>query len=283
MIQRDFFPRSDLPRHREMTEILSTYQTPSWAAEALVEHYYPGLTAGDQVLEPTCGEGHFLDAIPSHVPAVGVELDPVRAAAARARTGREVITGDVLTMALEATPTLILGNPPFEACFVDALLDRAHAWLPNDGRCGLILPAFVLSTSLRLVRESERWSIAQDMIPRELFPHLRMPVIFARFEKRRRRTLVGFTLFADMMGIRGLTKRARFLLENGRAPAWRAVVIDALRECGGEASLEALYRTIEGRRPTENPHWRAKVRQVVHHYAVRTGKGRYALPMEVSA
>lgn len=276
MTQRDIFGRDDLPPRRQSTAELMTYQTPTWAAEQLVEHYYPDLTAADLVLEPSCGEGHFLDAIPSHVPAVGVELDAGRAAIAR-RTGREILVGDVLTMDLECTPTVVLGNPPFEAGFVDALLDRAHRWLPDEGRCGLILPAFVLSTSTRLTREAERWSIAQDLIPRELFPHLRLPVLFARFEKRRRRTLVGFTLFADMAGIRGLTKRARFLLENGRAPTWRAVVLDALRECGGEASLEELYRVIEGRRPTPNPHWRPKIRQVVHHYADRTGSGRYAL------
>ena len=276
MTQRDIFGRDELPPRRQTTAELMTYQTPSWAAEQLVEHYYSDLSASDLVLEPTCGEGHFLDAIPSHVPAVGVELDPGRAAIAR-RTGREVIVGDVLRMDLGTTPTVILGNPPFEARFVDALLDRAHRWLPVDGRCGLILPAFVVSTSGRLSREAERWSIAQDMIPRELFPKLRLPVVFARFEKRAARTLVGFTLFADMMGIRGLTKRARFLLENGRAPTWRAVVLDALRECGGEASLDDLYRVIEARRPTPNPHWRPKIRQVVHHYAERTGNSRYAL------
>jgi adenine-specific DNA-methyltransferase len=101
--------------------------------------------------------------------------------------------------------------------------------------------------------------------PARALPHLRLPLLFARFEKRRQRTLVGFTLFADMAGIRGLTKRARFILENGRAPTWRAVVLDALRECGGEASLDDLYRAIEGRRPTANPHWRPKIRQVVQH------------------
>lgn len=278
-MQGDIFGRGDLPSPRQTSAALMTYQTPAWAAEAIVTHYYADLDASDLVLEPTCGEGYFLDAIPSHVPAVGVELDPARAEIAR-RTGREVIVGDVLRMELPRTPTVVLGNPPFEASFVDGLLDRAHAWLPENGRCGLILPAFVLSTSTRLVREAERWSIAQDMIPRELFPHLRLPVIFARFEKRRRRTLVGFTLFAEMAGIRGLTRRARMILENGRAPAWKSVVLDALRECGGEASLDVLYRTIEGRRPTSNPHWRAKIRQVVHHYAVRTGAGRYALAPE---
>lgn len=276
MTQRDIFGRDDLPAPRQTSAMLATFQTPTWAAEQLVEHYYSDLSSADLVLEPTCGEGHFLDVIPQHVAAIGVELDAGRAAIAR-RTGREVIVGDVLHIDLGCTPTLVLGNPPFEASFVDELLNRAHRWLPDDGRCGLILPTFVLSTSARLMREAERWSIAQDLIPRELYPHLRLPLLFARFEKRRQRTLVGFTLFADMSGIRGLTKRARFILENGRAPTWRAVVLDALRERGGEASLHELYRVIESRRPTPNQHWRPKIRQVVQQYAVRTGAGRYAL------
>lgn len=272
----DFFSRGVLPKERETSDLLSTYQTPSWACEALVDLYYADLSDADVVLEPTCGEGHFLDAIPSHVPAVGVELSPERAAIARARTGREIIEGDVLSMTLGVMPTLVLGNPPFAATFVDELLNRAHAWLPAGGRCGLILPAFVFSTSTRVAREAERWSIAQDAIPRELFPSLRMPIMFVRLEKRRRRTLIGFSLFADMAAIRGLSARARHILDNGRSPAWRSVVFDALQECGGEASLAQLYSAIEGRRPTSNPHWRAKVRQVLHHYADKIGPARYA-------
>jgi predicted RNA methylase len=102
MTQRDIFERDDLPPLRQTSATLMTYQTPTWAAERLVEHYYPDLSPADLVLEPTCGEGHFLDAIPPHVPAVGVELDAGRAAIAR-RTGREVLVGDVLTIDLGLT------------------------------------------------------------------------------------------------------------------------------------------------------------------------------------
>lgn len=274
---RDLFGNS-APRRRETSPVQSVFQTPSWACESIVERYYADLSSTDVVLEPSCGEGHFLDAIPKDVTAIGVEMDPGRATIAHQRTGREVIVGDVLELTLGVAPTVIIGNPPFEATFVDRLLERAYQWLPDEGRCGLILPAFVMSTSSRVMRESRRWSISADMIPREMFPHLRMPVIFARFEKRRDRVLVGFALFPDMWAIRALPKRIRFMLENGRSPAWRAVVFDALRELGGEATLERLYETIEGRRPTENPHWRAKIRQVVHHYAERTAPCTYRLP-----
>jgi predicted RNA methylase len=110
MTQRDIFGRDELPPLRQTTAELMTYQTPTWAAEQLVEHYYSDLSASDLVLEPSCGEGHFLDAIPRHVPAVGVELDAGRAAIAR-RTGREVLVGDVLQMDLGCTPTSSSGIP----------------------------------------------------------------------------------------------------------------------------------------------------------------------------
>lgn len=69
---------------------LCQWFTPAWLAEALVERHFSRLDAADLVLEPTCGAGAFLRAIPAHVPAIGVEIDPALAAAARA-TGREVL------------------------------------------------------------------------------------------------------------------------------------------------------------------------------------------------
>lgn len=53
-------------------------QTPVFAAELIVEEFYPGLSEADAVLEPSCGFGAFLRAIPNAVPAIGVEIDPRR-------------------------------------------------------------------------------------------------------------------------------------------------------------------------------------------------------------
>lgn len=274
----DLFGRTALPERAQESKALGCYQTPSWAAEAIVERYFGDLTAADRVLEPSCGEGHFLDAIPAEVPAVGIELDAQRAAIARRRTGREVIVGDVLRVEISVTPTVIIGNPPFTSELIDGLLERAYRWLPEDGRCGLLLPAFILSKQSRVTREAERWSIESELLPRDLFPGPRLPIVFARFEKRRHRTLVGFALFPEAAAIRGLPERVRHILTHGRSPAWRDVVFDALRGHGGEATLDQLYRSIEGNRPTQNPHWRAKVRQVVHCYARRVGPATYRLP-----
>jgi hypothetical protein len=273
----DLVGRSAPPTRSDVSTALHCYQTPSWACEAIVELFYSDLGAGDVILEPACGEGHFLEALPAHVPAIGIELDPVRAAIARERTGRQVIVGDVRNIDLEETPTLILGNLPFESELVDQLLERAFHWLPDGGRCGLLLPAFILTKQTRMAREAERWSIASDLVPRDLFPGPRLPLAFVRFEKRRRRTLVGFALFREASVIRELPARIRAVLKHGRSPVWRTVVEDAMRELGGEATLDQLYRIVGGRRPTSNPHWRAKVRQVVHCYATHVGPSTYRI------
>jgi site-specific DNA-methyltransferase (adenine-specific) len=135
-----------------------------------------------------------------------------------------------------------------------------------------------MNRTRRLTHEARRWSIYQEALPRELFPRLRFPIMFARFEKVEARRLVGFALFADLDAMRWLSARTRRILADGAAPVWRAVVLDALQECGGEATLATLYRAIEGRRPSTNQHWRAKVRQQVQHHCVRVAPATYRLP-----
>jgi len=56
-------------------------------------------------------------------------------------------------------------------------------------------------------------------------------------------------------------------------------VSTALRNLGGEASLSALYEHVAKNRPTENPFWKEKIRQVVQRssHFVRVAPGRYAL------
>ena len=66
-----------------------------------------------RVLEPSCGEGNFLDAIKDTWPYVeyeGVELDTKLATEARAR-GHKVTVGDFFQF--RGTYDLIIGNPPF--------------------------------------------------------------------------------------------------------------------------------------------------------------------------
>lgn len=278
--QRSLFSEHALPRVAEQTDVLSVYQTPVWVCEELVSSRFAWLSSSDLVLEPTCGEGHWLQAVPADVPAIGVEIDPGRAAIARERSGRDVIVGDCLAVELERRPTAIIGNPPFRASFVDTLLSRAHDWLPNGGSCGLILPVFLMHEAERVVREKQRWSIEMEALPRSVFPRLRLPVVFVRFEKRERRTLVGFALFEECLAFATLPKRVKHILTNGRSPVWRDVVFDALRMNGGAAHLQAIYSAVEGNRPTANPFWREKVRQTCQRYCDRVAPATYSLPVE---
>jgi len=68
------------------TKRLGQYMTPDWAAHALVDRYFADLCCDDLVVEPSCGRGAFMRAIPAHVPVIGVEIDPDLAA--EAVTGR---------------------------------------------------------------------------------------------------------------------------------------------------------------------------------------------------
>lgn len=255
---------------------LGQYMTPEWAAEELVAHYFGDLTLCDRVLEPSCGTGAFLHAIPSHVPAIGVEIDPALAAIARSHTCREVVLGDFRTVDLPMRPTAIIGNPPFKLSVVRGFLDRAWELLPDDGRVGFILPAFLLQTPSTVDAFAQRWHLQQDMLPRTLFPRLSKPLCFARFTKGKR-GMVGFALYHEASAVSRLQRRYRALLKQGERSVWAAVVRAAFEALGGSASLADLYREIEGARPTPNRFWQEKVRQQVQRLGYRTGPGRWAL------
>jgi site-specific DNA-methyltransferase (adenine-specific) len=259
---------------------LCQFFTPTWVAEALIERHFPRLDMSDTVIEPSCGGGSFLQAIPAAVPAIGVEIDPQVAAAARAATGREIITGDFRDVPIGLQPTAIIGNPPFRASVFDGFLERAHALLPDGARAGFILPTYFFQTAGRVCRYAERWSIAYDMMPRNAFhSRMRTPMVFAVFSKDMRRTMVGFALYAEADALTKMAAPYRELLSGQQGSAWRAVCALALRRLGGEASLSQIYGELERNRPTQTSWWREKIRQTLRVYADfrAIGAGRYAL------
>lgn len=258
---------------------LGQVMTPDWAAQALVEHYFADLGPDDHVIEPSCGRGAFLRALPDDVPALGVEIDPELAAAARRLTGRPVVVGDFRMVDLPVRATAIIGNPPFQSRTIGDFLDRAWSLLPDEGRVGFVLPAFVLQTASSVEAMAERWAIRQDMLPRNLFPRLSHPLCFAVFTRGRARGLVGFALYHELAAVNRLQARYRALLAEGESSVWAAVTRAALEALGGSADLQALYREIEGHRPTTNRFWQAKIRQTLQRIAVRVDAGVWALPM----
>lgn len=107
--------------------LLSQYLTPVWAAEALVERHFPNLGSKDFVIEPSVGGGAFLQAIPSSVPAIGIDICPSMVELARENTKREIILGDFASVPLDVAPTTILGNPPFKTRYSRARISLCSA------------------------------------------------------------------------------------------------------------------------------------------------------------
>lgn len=241
---------------------LSQYFTPAWAARELWDAHFSDMDMADSGLEPTCGDGRMLQAIPDHVPAIGVEIDPVHAAAARRRTGREVIEGDVLTADLPDKFSFVFGNPPFTAAFLDGLLERIKDRMDDGCRCGLILPAYFMQTPSRVVRWNKVWTIYPELLPRTLFPRAHLPLIFSLFTKDPAPVLKGMRLFIEAHSIEDLRKDFREEMTSGRG-LWRPIVVTALGKLGGKAHLAEIYEVVGMNRPSRNEWWREKVRQTL--------------------
>lgn len=259
---------------------LGQYPTPVWVAEALVERHFGNLDSSDCVIEPGCGPGAFLGAIPEHVEAVGVEIDALIAEEAVRNTGRRVLTGDFRSIQLDVQPTVIVGNPPFNMRTIDGFLERSHALLPEGGRVGFILPAYAFQTAARVTGYAERWSLMQEMIPRNIYPGLSRPLVFAIFSKDRRRAMIGFSLYREAADVLGMPEPYRATLGAGGGQVWLEAVSSALRALGGEANVQTLYAEIGGKRPTGTTFWKEKIRQTLRRYSDRftpIAPGRYKL------
>lgn len=265
-------PQSAISKQKELDQ----YFTPAWVAQALMNQHFSDLGANDVVCDPTCGPGRFLQAVPEHVQAFGVELDGQLVDQARDLTGRLIVAGDIREVEWPMRPTAFVGNPPFQMALVDEILRRAHDVLPNEGRVGLILPCYALQTASRVVRYNEQWSISSENIPRNVFKNLSKPLLFAMFRKDAKRTMVGFSLYHEAAKVLGLPKALQDALAQGPA-TWSDLVLESIKEYGGEARLRDIYEYVSTRRPSANPHWKEQVRKVCQHRAVRTGPARYAL------
>lgn len=259
---------------------LGQFFTPSWAAEALMRRHFPGLTSSDTVLEPSCGDGRFLMAVPDHVDAYGVEIDPKMAARAIRNSMREVICGDFLQVDLPRKPTVVIGNPPYRLSLIEQFLERCYEELDYEGRVGFLLPVYVFQTAHTVLRMNQRWSISQELIPRNIFEGMQKPLMFATFRKERRTVLSGFFLYEETASLEGLKQTFRKLIwgNASRAGAWQSTIEAALTALGGEATLEQLYDLIETDRPTPTRFWREQIRKVAAQRFERVGPGRYALP-----
>ncbi len=254
---------------------LSQWMTPAWAAQAIVDHALPLFKDGAIVVEPSCGIGRFLDAIPNQYRSIGVELDPDLASIATKR-GHEVVIGDFRTVDLPVDKADgIIGNPPFEAPVFNGFMTRAHTLLDDGGQVIMLLPAYIFQTAGTVMRWNRQWSMMQEMVPRNLFPRLRLPLTLARFTKDPKPRLSGFLLYHEATAISEMPKAYRKALNECRS-VWEAVVGQAIENLGGQAPLKDIYMEIEPRRPTANQFWREKIRQTLQLKFEKQKNGNWA-------
>lgn len=117
---------------------LQYYPTPAAVVERVLRDVY--IRPGDRVLEPSCGCGRFLDALrATGADVVGIEVDPGRAAEARAK-GHRVLLANFL----ESVPTgdydHVVMNPPFLGKWYMKHLLHAFKFLKEGGQLISILP-----------------------------------------------------------------------------------------------------------------------------------------------
>jgi len=277
--QRYEYPANDPKRE------LSQWLTPTWAAEAIIDRYFRDLDERDNVIDACCGAGAFLGAIPITVPARGIEKDPILAEMARKNTGRPVQVGDFRTINIDVRPTAIISNPPYHVDFIHEMLNRAFHLLPDDanGRIGCLLPAFFLQTAGRVARLADRWSIRAEQLPRNIFPGLSVPLTFVLFSKDRERILVGLALYREADEVLSLPKNVQETLRNAPRSAWLRAVIQAVQTLGGTATIEQIYRHVEGRVPTRTRFVREQVRKQCQLHLRRVAEATYTIPADLAA
>lgn len=288
MTQFEIFPEthrrvpSPPPIDRELRDEFGQYATPAWAAEVLFDAHFSHLTPKDLLWEPTCGYGNMLSAVPSEIPAIGSEIDAALGRQAMIRTGRRVIIGDCRTAPLPSGISAVFGNPPFTLEVFEGLLERCASILKNGQKAGFILPAYFVQTSRTMMPWTRTWTIMQEALPRDLFVGLSKPLIFGLFTKDHSPRLIGFRLFPEVAACRELPEETQDQFANavnGPRSVWRETVIAVMQSLGGQASLSAIYRELEGNRPTANAHWKEQIRKVLgntEHFA-RLDDGVYTL------
>ncbi len=263
-------PRASAPLVDELQRgrqpIHEQFLTAEWFAQRLVEEL--DIRPGERVVDPGCGLGAFLKAVPPHADAVGIEIDAAMADYAERNSGRPVIIGDFKRVALPFRPTTVVGNPPFSKEEFDQWLDRLHELLEEErGRAAFILPAYHFQTSRSVMTWAGKWSLSSQLIPRDLFPNLSMPLTWAVFTKERVRRMHGLLFYREVAEVAEVRKDVKLLLVHGKPgrSAWRAVVDAAIEANGAPIALLSIYDYVSGRRPTANPHWQEQIRKVLYH------------------
>lgn len=260
---------------------LSQYFTPRWAAEILYDAHFSHLGSNDLLWEPTCGTGNIIASVPLNVPCIGTELDPELVIQAK-RYGRPIIEGNCLTADLSeyGKITAVFGNPPFVMELFEKLLERCSKMLDIGHKAAFIIPAYFLQTSHTVVRLGKKWSISQEMLPRNIFPNSIKPLTFGTFIRDNSPMLIGFRLYHETAMMDEFSKDTKEELYYGSSETrsiWKSAIANTLNRLGGKASLKDIYDSMRNNRPTKNEFWKEQIRKVLQKSFVRIDEGIYSL------
>lgn len=118
---------------------LQFYPTPQKVVDKLLYDCY--IRQGERVLEPSCGDGIFLDAISKAGGKVfGIEIDLERAKICR-KKGHLVLQANFLELTPEPVYDWVIMNPPFYGKHYAKHVEHALKFLKKDGCLKAILPA----------------------------------------------------------------------------------------------------------------------------------------------
>jgi hypothetical protein len=118
---------------------LQYYPTPEKVVDHVLEHHV-GDVVGVEVLEPSCGDGRFLDGLRKRkAKAYGIEVDALRAAAARSK-GHTVLTANFLATPAVKKFKVVVMNPPFYGTHYAEHVLHAMDFIEPGGRLIAILP-----------------------------------------------------------------------------------------------------------------------------------------------
>lgn len=271
---KDLFEVETAKNQQGFNSQLGQWMTPSWAAEAIVDHALPLFQDNAVIIEPSCGIGRFLDVLPRQYHNIGIECDEELARIARSR-GHNVIIGDYRTVELPVSKAdAIIGNPPFGLNVFDGFLNRSYSLLDDGGQVIMILPAYFFQTAANVVRWNENWSMSQEMLPRNVFQGLSKPLMLARFTRDKNAHLSGLILYHEAVAISDMPKIYEKALQEGHS-GWAAVVSKAIENLGGAAPLRSIYAEISPKRPTQTKFWKEKVRQTLQRQFEKTDDGNW--------
>jgi len=124
---------------------LAFYPTPAatvaWTLSQIEHRFGKDFLRGKTVLEPSCGDGRFLDALrAAGASVVGFEVDENRARISRGK-GHGVVRANFLESEPKAYYDVVLMNPPFAGKHYAKHVRHAYAFLKPGGRLYAILPA----------------------------------------------------------------------------------------------------------------------------------------------